>query len=154
MSRADERVNFVNPLHSDTHHNDKQRTKSVVWPIRKWQSPENRAKAARITLFWPSSSFALLQPWYKKEKVSIYGHKLVQGEGPRAPTKYNNSNSHVDSWKRGREYVNVGETRRNDKRGVFGVWYKARKITVVLGSPAAVMALNLFLVEKFQDHYV
>lgn len=28
------------------------------------------------------------------------------------------------------------------------------KITVVVGSPTAVMALNLFLVEKFQAHYV
>lgn len=48
--------------------------------------------------------------------------------------------------------VNAETRRRTDERGVFDStrW----KITVVVGSPAAVMALNLFLVEKFRAHYV
>lgn len=45
---------------------------------------------------------------------------------------------------KGEENMSAYERKgRNDKRGVVEVWSQ-KKIIVVLGSPAAVMALNIF----------
>lgn len=62
--------------------------------------------------------------------------------------------------KRQKIIVNVSTRRRTDRRGLSDYNARSEKerekhtLTVVVGSPAAVMALNLFLVEKFQAHYV
>lgn len=52
------------------------------------------------------------------------------------------------------EIISLLERRRVKQRSTVLDLLQRREITVVLGSPTAVMALNLFLVEKFQAHYV
>lgn len=152
MSRADERVNFINPLHSHTQHNDKQRTKvgfsghpkvTVVWKYSQ-SCPDNFV----LTLVVICIIATVIQ---EGESVSVCPQTRRRPSSPLK--KHINSNSHVDSWKRGRKYVSVRERRRNEKARSFrGLIQRNEKI--VLGSPTAVMALNLFLVEKFQAHYV